>query len=89
MLVVGAFFGRAGGIIALGLVASVGLAGATVADQLDGDQVLATPTTAAAVESSYSTRRRRDRARPDARSPTSTASTAARSSSTATSAGSR
>ena len=50
MLVVGAFFGRAGGIILLGLVASVGLAGATAADQWDGDDVHATPTTAAAVE---------------------------------------
>ena len=37
MLLVGAFFGRAGGIILLGLIASASLAGATAADQWDGD----------------------------------------------------
>jgi phage shock protein PspC (stress-responsive transcriptional regulator) len=54
MLVVGAFFGRAGGVILLGLIGAVVLAGSTVADRWDGDQVLASPTTAAAVQPSYS-----------------------------------
>ncbi len=53
MLVVGAFFGRAGGIIALGLIATVGLTGATAADQWDGEEIHATPMTAAAVQDSY------------------------------------
>jgi phage shock protein PspC (stress-responsive transcriptional regulator) len=53
MLVVGAFFGRAGGIIALGLAATVGLTAATVADQWDGEQILASPTTAASVDDRY------------------------------------
>jgi phage shock protein PspC (stress-responsive transcriptional regulator) len=54
MLVVGAFYGRAGGIILIGLVATVALTGATVADRWDGDQVLATPTSSSTVEDSYS-----------------------------------
>ena len=54
MLVVGSFAGRAGGLIALGLVASVGLVAATAADRWDGDRVHVTPTTADAVASSYS-----------------------------------
>lgn len=53
MLVVGAFFGRAGGIIALGLLATVVLTGATAADRWDGDKVLETPPTAAAVDDRY------------------------------------
>ena len=53
MLVVGAFFGRAGGIIALGLLATVALTGATAADRWDGDQVTETPATAAAVDDRY------------------------------------
>jgi phage shock protein PspC (stress-responsive transcriptional regulator) len=53
MLVVGAFFGRAGGIIALGLIASVGLAGATAADQWDGEEIHATPMSAVAVQDRY------------------------------------
>lgn len=54
MLLVGAFFGRAGGIIALGLVATVGLALATAAHEVDPDTVTIRPDTAAEVESSYS-----------------------------------
>ncbi|GAA4375763.1 PspC domain-containing protein [Nocardioides caricicola] len=53
MLVVGAFFGRAGGIIALGLVASLGLAAATVADKWEGDTIYVTPLTAAEVQGGY------------------------------------
>lgn len=54
MLVVGAFFGRAGGIIALALVAAIGLAGATMVDRVDAKTVTATPLTADDVRSSYS-----------------------------------
>jgi phage shock protein PspC (stress-responsive transcriptional regulator) len=54
MLVVGAFFGRAGGLIALGLVAAIALAGATAAQEVDPDTVTERPATAADVDSSYS-----------------------------------
>ena len=54
MLVVGAFFGRAGGIIALGLVAALGLAASTAAQEVDPDTVTERPATAAEVDSSYS-----------------------------------
>lgn len=54
MLVLGAFFGRAGGIIALGLAAAIGLAGATAAQEVDPDTVTERPATAADVDSSYS-----------------------------------
>jgi phage shock protein PspC (stress-responsive transcriptional regulator) len=53
MLLVGAFFGRAGGIILVGLIATVGLVGATVADRWDGESLSPTPTSAAAVDDSY------------------------------------
>ncbi len=53
MLVVGAFFGRAGGIIALGLISTVVLTGTTAADRWDGDQTLVTPTTASALDDRY------------------------------------
>jgi phage shock protein PspC (stress-responsive transcriptional regulator) len=53
MLVVGAFFGRAGGIILVGLIATVGLAGATAADRWEGDQITVTPTSAASVDDRY------------------------------------
>ena len=53
MLVIGAFFGRAGGIILLGLIATVGLVGATAASEWEGDQVHVTPTTAAALDDRY------------------------------------
>jgi phage shock protein PspC (stress-responsive transcriptional regulator) len=53
MLVVGAFFGRAGGIILAGLIATVGLAGTTAASEWDGDQVAVTPTTAASLDNRY------------------------------------
>jgi phage shock protein PspC (stress-responsive transcriptional regulator) len=53
MLLVGAFFGRAGGLIALGLVASVALAGTTAADKWEGDRVRERPAVAALVQDRY------------------------------------
>ncbi|WP_345526373.1 PspC domain-containing protein [Nocardioides endophyticus] len=53
MLVVGAFFGRAGGIILVGLIATVGLAGATAASEWEGDQINVTPTTASSLDDRY------------------------------------
>ena len=53
MLLVGATTGRAGGLILIGLVASVALVGTTVADRWDGDRVEVRPTSAAAVQDSY------------------------------------
>lgn len=53
MLLVGAFWGRAGGLILVGLVASLALAGATAAHELDGDSVHQRPLTAAAVQDDY------------------------------------
>lgn len=53
MLLVGAFFGRAGGLIALGLVAALATAGATAADEVDGGQIGHTPQTAIAVDDRY------------------------------------
>ena len=53
MLVLGAFFGRAGGIILIGLASAVVLAATTAADHWQGDQVTVTPTSASSVESRY------------------------------------
>jgi phage shock protein PspC (stress-responsive transcriptional regulator) len=53
MLLVGAFFGRAGGIIALGLVSSFVLAATTAADRWEGDHVLERPAFASSVEDRY------------------------------------
>ena len=53
MLLVGAFYGRAGGIILIGLVSTVVLVGATAADRWDGDDVHAKPTTAAGLDARY------------------------------------
>lgn len=55
MLLIGAFYGRAGGLILVGLVASVGLAGATVAGEFDGADINRTPVRAADVDSSLQT----------------------------------
>lgn len=52
-LVLSAFWGRGGGLIALGLVASVATAGSVAAHEIDAGKVEATPHTAAAVESRY------------------------------------
>ena len=87
MLLVGAFFGRAGGIILVGLVATVALAGATAADRVGRrDPVDATPTTAASRPGQLLDRRRRAWSSTCATSTTSAASTDAPSSSRATSA---
>jgi phage shock protein PspC (stress-responsive transcriptional regulator) len=53
-LVVGAFFGRAGGLILAGLVATVATAGATAAGEWDAGRISANPRTAAMVDSEYS-----------------------------------
>jgi phage shock protein PspC (stress-responsive transcriptional regulator) len=55
MLVVGAWVGRAGGLIALGVVAALGLAGASVAEPRFGAErtLLETPTSAVQVEDRY------------------------------------
>lgn len=53
MLLVGSVYGRAGGLILLGLVATAGLAGATAVDQFDGDRVTETPLTAAELDPAY------------------------------------
>lgn len=53
MLLVGAFYGRAGGIILVGLLAAGVLAVTTAADRWEGDRVRETPASASAVESRY------------------------------------
>ena len=55
MLVVGSFFGRPGGLILLGLISSVALAGTAIADpRFDGDREQRfTPVSASEVESHY------------------------------------
>lgn len=53
MLVLGAFWGRAGGLILLGLVATVATAGATASEHWDGDERHVTPHSAADVDDSY------------------------------------
>jgi hypothetical protein len=55
MLVVGAFWGRAGGLILVGLIASLGLLGATVAQDVDGHDINRRPIMAADVPSSLDT----------------------------------
>lgn len=54
MLVVGAFWGRAGGLIALGLLATMATAVTAAASNFSAGQIDQTPRTAAAVDSSYS-----------------------------------
>lgn len=54
MLVVGAFYGRAGGLILLGLIAAVVTAGATAADRWDGETTTERPVIAADLDESYS-----------------------------------
>ncbi|HEX6150949.1 PspC domain-containing protein [Nocardioides sp.] len=53
MLVVGSVIGRAGGLIALGLIASLGLTAATAADRWDGEQKVYEPRTSAEVADTY------------------------------------
>ncbi|MEZ5091459.1 PspC domain-containing protein [Nocardioides sp.] len=54
MLLVGAFYGRAGGIIFLGLVSATALAGATIGERIETDQTTVRPLTAGAVDTTYS-----------------------------------
>jgi hypothetical protein len=53
MLVVGSFFGRAGGLILAGLLATLILTAATISDRWDGDTLRETPAEASAVLPSY------------------------------------
>lgn len=53
MLVLGSVIGRAGGLIAVGLIASLGLAGATAVDRFDDQHLHYKPTSAAAVQDTY------------------------------------
>ena len=53
VLIVGSVIGRAGGLIALGLVASLGLAAATAADRWDGERYEYVPSSGAEVQDSY------------------------------------
>jgi phage shock protein PspC (stress-responsive transcriptional regulator) len=53
MLLVGAFFGRAGGLILVGLLATFATIGSTVADQWDPHKQIERPSAAADVHSSY------------------------------------
>lgn len=53
MLLVGAFFGRAGGLILLGLLATIGLAGATAADNFESDTTRVAPQLSTSVQDGY------------------------------------
>ena len=53
MLVLGAFWGRAGGLIALGLVAAIATAGATLGNAIDDEDRSYAPTTAGEVQEQY------------------------------------
>jgi phage shock protein PspC (stress-responsive transcriptional regulator) len=53
MLVVGAFYGRAGGLIAVGLVAALGTAGATAAHEVDAGKITESPNQAVDVDDTY------------------------------------
>jgi phage shock protein PspC (stress-responsive transcriptional regulator) len=55
MLLLGAFYGRAGGLILVGLVAAVVLSVTTVSERFDGEDITRTPTTAADVPTSLDT----------------------------------
>lgn len=53
MLLVGAFYGRAGGLIFLGLVAALATAATTAVDDVTAGQRTSSPTTAEALQDSY------------------------------------
>ncbi len=55
MLVVGAFLGRAGGLILIGLLTAGVLSLSTVADRFDGSTIRSTPLTAVQVDATYDT----------------------------------
>ena len=53
-LLVGSFFGRAGGLILVGLLAAATTVGTTIADRWDPHRTVVVPATAAAVQPAYS-----------------------------------
>ena len=53
MLVLGSFWGRAGGLIALGLVAAIATAGATIGNNIDEEDRSYAPTSAGEVQEQY------------------------------------
>ncbi|HWM73787.1 MAG TPA: PspC domain-containing protein [Nocardioides sp.] len=53
MLLIGAFYGRAGGLIAFGLLAATATAGATAAHEVDAGKIEASPVVAADVDDTY------------------------------------
>jgi phage shock protein PspC (stress-responsive transcriptional regulator) len=53
MLLLGAFWGRAGGLIFIGLVAAAATLGATATDNYDGTRLTYTPTSSSEVRDSY------------------------------------
>ena len=53
MLLVGSFYGRAGGLILVGLLATVPMAALTVIGQWEGERINETPSTAAQVDDRY------------------------------------
>ena len=53
MLLVGSVYGRAGGLILIGLIATLAMAGATAAGQWEGDAIRETPVTATQVRGTY------------------------------------
>ncbi len=53
MLVVGAFWGRAGGLILVGLIAAVATVGGTASEDLEGTRLAYAPTTVGEVRDSY------------------------------------
>lgn len=53
LLLVGAFWGRAGGLILLGFISAIGLAGATAAGEFDGESLHVRPLTAVALADGY------------------------------------
>lgn len=53
MLLVGAFYGRAGGLILLGLIAAIGLTGAVATDRWDDRSVTERPTLASELDDHY------------------------------------
>lgn len=53
MLLLGAFWGRAGGLIFVGLLAAIATLGATASDNYDGERLTYAPASSAEVRSSY------------------------------------
>jgi phage shock protein PspC (stress-responsive transcriptional regulator) len=53
MLLVGAFYGRAGGLIALGLLTAIATAATTAAGEIDGGRIVESPRTVAQLDDRY------------------------------------